>query len=259
MPSIFEGIDEYIDTALDVRHIGTKAPHYARKRSALIASRPDSFDCAALLRKMAERIEKNWAAALHRTASAENWRWEKKTYRSDRNTSKEKILEKRIATQTDLTWVNQIPTTSGLLNSTEGKLRSIDLAHQISVAKYEFIELKWGSDTPLFAAFEILKYGLLYLFSRQHAVELGYLLEEKPLLRADAVALIVLAPSGYYGQYLSQTKWLGEELNAALNYYNPCSPLGVRMTFRFEQLRCDDPASADINALLSAGRAKLHL
>ena len=196
--------------------------------------------------------------APHRTASSENWRWEKKPGRSGRNTSKEKILEKRIATELSSDWVNQIPTASGLLNSKVGKLHNIDLAHEISVGNYEFIELKWGSDTPLFAAFEIVKYGLLYLFSRKHAFELGYALENKPVLTAHAVSLVVLAPSGYYDRYASLTKWLGKELNAALNNYEACSDLGVRMSFQFDLLYCDNPTSANIESALSTGRAKLH-
>jgi hypothetical protein len=255
--SIFEGVDEHIDTALNVKHIGTKAPHYARKRSALMVGRPDTINGAALLHKMGDQIEKNWSAP-QRTPSAENWRWKKKDGLRVKNTSKEKILEKRIATNTNMNWVNQMPTASGLLNGTGGKLHNIDLAHQISLSEFELIELKWGSDTPLFAAFEILKYGLLYLFSRKHAFELGYALEDKPILKANAVALIVLAPFGYYGQYSSLTKWLGNELNTALNDYDPCSELGVRMSFRFELLHCDDPTTANINSLLNTGRAKLH-
>jgi hypothetical protein len=255
--SIFEGVDEYIDAALNVKEIGTKAPHYAHKSSALIPSRPDSFNGAILLCKIADQIENNWAAP-HRTPSAVNWRWKKKEGLRPENPSKEKILEKRIARELDATWVNQMPTASGLLNSTGGKLHNIDLAHEISRGEYEFIELKWGSDTPLFAAFEILKYGLLYLFSRKHAFELGYALEDKPTLKANAVALIVLAPSGYYERYSSLTKWLGKELNTTLNDYESCLDLGVRMTFRFEQLHCDDPTTANIKSLLSTGRTELH-
>ena len=56
MHSIFEGVNEYIDAALNVKHIGSKTPHYACQRSALIANRPDRFDGVALLCKMAEQI-----------------------------------------------------------------------------------------------------------------------------------------------------------------------------------------------------------
>jgi hypothetical protein len=210
------------------------------------------------LRKIADQIENNWAAP-HRTPSVENWRWKKNRGLRPENASKEKILEKRIANIMNINRVNQMPTASGLLNSTGGKLHNIDLAHRVSSDEYEFIELKWGSDTPLFAAFEILKYGLLYLFSRKHAFELGYALEEKPILKANAVALIVLAPSGYYERYSSLTKWLDKELDAALNDYDPCSALGVRMSFRFELLHCDDPTTSNIKSTLSTGRAKLHL
>src|SRR6266446_6938635 len=126
MHSILDGVDNHIDTALNVRHIGTKAPHYAHKSGALIAGRPDSFNATTLLRKIGDRIVKNW-------------RWKKKDGLCPENASKEKILEKRIANIMNKNWVNQMPTASGLLNSTGGKLHNIDLVHQISQSEYELI------------------------------------------------------------------------------------------------------------------------
>jgi hypothetical protein len=94
----------------------------------------------------------------------ENWRFAKKTYIADRNTSPEKTLEKTIAKITDADWVNQVPTASGLWNASADTHRNIDLVHRLGPKQYEFIELKVETDTPLKAAMESLIYGC-FMFS----------------------------------------------------------------------------------------------
>ena len=59
-------------------------------------------------------------------------------------------------------------------------------------------ELKVQSNTPLFAAIEIMKYGLLLVWSKNHQKALGYESELQPILAASTVTLSTLAPADYY-------------------------------------------------------------
>jgi hypothetical protein len=236
MAGIFEGVDDLIDQSLRVMHIGTTAPHYRHKAAALsLKSKPYSFDAHALFEKIVARMDKNWADAQHlnpRSPSVENWRWEKKLDISENNRSPEKRCEKGIAKCCGEDWVNQVPTASGLLDGSSEKLCNIDLVHRVAAAEYEFIELKHDGGTPLYAAFEILKYGLLYVFSRRCAEQLGYSDASKEILGARLVHLRVVAPYAYYGYF--STKWLQEEANRGLSCL---PPEGYRMDFKFEYMR----------------------
>jgi hypothetical protein len=235
MAGIFEGVDDMIDESLRVMHIGTTAPHYGHKKAALsLTSKPYAFDALALFEKMVARMHKNWSDAQDldpRNPSEENWRWEKKLHISENNLSPEKCCEKAIAACCGEDWVNQVPTASGLLDGSSEKHCNVDLVHRVAPAEYEFIELKYESGTPLYAAFEILKYGLLYVFSRRYAEQLGYSDVSKEILGARMVHLKVVAPLAYYQRF--QMRWLHEETNRALGRL----PLdGYRMDFKFEYM-----------------------
>lgn len=238
MTAIFEGVDELIDRSLGVLDIG-KPPHHRHKSSALkLNAKPYRFDAHELCQLMLMRIEQNWTCArsegIARIPSQENWRWEKQTYISAGNRSQEKLIEKGIAVDCDESWVNQVPTASGLMDSTSERHCNIDLIHRVAQNEFEFIELKYDSDTPVFGAFELLKYSMLYLFSRKYATVLGYSLESRPLLAAESVHLCVLAPYAYFGQYTLQ--WLQASLNQALSE-REFLPQGLKMDFRFEYHR----------------------
>jgi hypothetical protein len=105
-------------------------------------------------------------------------------------------------------WFNQVPVASGLIDGRADKRAAIDLL-RLSGKEVEFIELKWNSDTPAFAAFEILRYGLVYLFSYVNRGSFGY--EESPLMGVDRVSLRVLAPQGFYAG--CDLTWLGMGLS----------------------------------------------
>jgi hypothetical protein len=236
MAGIFEGVDDMIDQSLGVMNIGTTAPHYRHKTAALrLTSKPSSFDAHALFERIVERMHKNWSDAQDlnpRSPSEENWRWEKQLHISENNRSPEKRCEKEIAACCGEDWVNQVPTASGLLDGSGEKQCNIDLVHRVAPEEYEFIELKYESGTPLYAAFEILKYGLLYVFSRRYAEPLGYSGATKEILGARMVHLKVVAPYAYYGYF--STKWLQEETNRGLSCLRP---EGYRMDFKFEYMR----------------------
>lgn len=216
MLELFDGVDLLIDKALRITDIG-KSPdrRYATKTCALrLRAKPYGFDVAELCGAILLQIDRNWRNSQGdtvRVPSRENWRLEKQPYIADNNGSYEKVLEKEIVGELGEEWVNQVPTASGLINSTANKHCNIDLVHVITPTEYELIELKCLSDTPIYAAFELLKYAMAYIFSRRFAAVLGYTIDEKPLLFAKKIHLIVLAPYGFYNNY--EVRWLETELN----------------------------------------------
>ena len=241
---MLDGVDELIDEGLRVAPIG-HPPHYPHKVSALgLNSLPPTVDSAALFQRILTRIERNWYESrqigVPRTASDENWQWRKFPYIAAHDKSKEKVIEKAIVLAFDDAWANEIPTLAGLLNPSSESHCNIDLGRRVSDSEFEFIGLKIDSDTPLAAAFEVLKYGLVYVFSRRYAAELGYA-TDNPLLRAERVTLCVLAPSTYYDAY--DVSWLQSAISDGLRDLN--SP-DLQLDFRFEQFHPDATSPDEI-------------
>ena len=173
------------------------------------------------------------------------------------------VLSHRIDEQPnpDLMWFNQIPTATGVVSSREIK-NAVDLVCRTAKGCYDFVELKFPrkggvSETPLFAALEILKSGIAYLFARSHLAELrnvGYeptidktdaeqlKASALEILEAEHINLCVLAPRYFYDGL--EFAWLDAELNAGLEQFlnrNREQLSGLRaMSFRFEYL-CDQP------------------
>jgi len=203
MSKVFAGVDDIIVCALGVTAIGTSSPHYRHEKAArLLRSRPELLDTSKLLQEILRRIQSNLEApqARWRTkgGSKENWRWEKKPKFTPRAVVDEKTVEKLIAADCGDCWVNQVPTASGLLDKTCETHCNIDLVKKTAVNSYEFIELKYDDATPLFAAFEILKYALLFVIFRERREDFRYSHKRNPLLWARTVDSIVLAPADYY-------------------------------------------------------------
>jgi hypothetical protein len=96
-------------------------------------------------------------------------------------------------------WSNQVPLISGIVGPHAFKKRAVDLVHRQSDSSFEFVELKIKSDTPVFAAIEIL-YGLLWLLSRRDREILGY--DAGPMLDARELGLSVIAPRDYSARLL---------------------------------------------------------
>jgi hypothetical protein len=195
--SILAGVDEFVDQILGVTDIGRTAPHYKHLTSHARVAGMKAIDGEALMTGMYKRVEANWPGTPCR--SRENWRFVRQPTISDRNESPEKRFEKTLVMERP-EWVNMIPVASGLLPDVEEGGRRIDLARRTGPGSFELIELKIGPncDTPLRAAIEILGYGVIYLFSRVHARELGYD-PENELLSASRISLKVLAPQESYG------------------------------------------------------------
>ncbi len=122
-------------------------------------------------------------------------------------------------------WANQVPVASGVVRSSAERRRAIDLVHKRDEGHYEFIELKIASDTPLYAALEIISYVGVWLLSRNG--ECG-----KPLLEAERIDARVLAPAAYYAPFSLGP--LEQRLNKELHEYG--ARFGTALSFGFELL-----------------------
>lgn len=149
-----------------------------------------------------------------KSPSAKNWRLTQELEIAEANTSKEKRLEKNIAKLNDRRWFNQVPTASGLFGAHTMKKASIDVVRKTGPAAYELVELKCKTNNPLYAAIEILLYGLLYIHARDRQSAMKYELKDRPLLTADKIGLRVLAPKAYFQNY--DFGWFEKELSVGL-------------------------------------------
>ena len=192
-------------------------------------------------------IDANWHGAQAREArspSKENWRFDARPNIARKNTSPEVVLERAIVRDVPGDWANQIPTSSGLVGPSRDKTRNIDLALKNGPDDYIFFELKVASNTPVFAAVEIVLYGLLYIWSRTEANRIGYSPNRVDLLRAKSVSLRTLAPGNYYDGL--DFRSLARNLDEGLRDF-ATAKLGQSLTmgFAFEQLHDYTP---DINS-----------
>lgn len=147
-------------------------------------------------------------------------------------------------------WTCQMPTLSGFFGSAAHKRRSIDLVQRIGPAFYRLIELKVGSDTPLYALFELLGYGLTYLHARRHGHHGS---GKHDVMDAKRLELLILAPDDWYrfrrrGAAQAHTfdlSWLSDSIGQAISAL--ASPLQVQIRFeRFEWIGDVSKAGADI-------------
>ena len=222
---ILYGIDAVID-----RHFFAEEQfhgyRYFQKRScnAFTKNPPKSFDGAALITAMYDCIENNLGKRPDgKTPSPQNWRLRSTNDHhlvrpSSNNESAEVKLERAIVQQWPANWTYQMPVASGLFDGHTDKRRAVDLVFDHEDGHYDLVELKIKSDTPLYAAMEILGYGLVYLASRTDlAGNLNCKASDLPVLKANRITLCVLAPENYYGD--SNLKWLEVEINDGLTRF----------------------------------------
>ena len=246
MGSILKGTGCVIDHFFGLERFGT-SPHFKHKQSCVhVSNHPlPTLGGKTLLTQLYSTIQTNRREShYNKPPSKENWRVEPRDQLDEKNASPEVTLERTIIQASDTTWGNQVPTSSGMTGPHFDKVRNIDLVHNMGSGAWEFIELKVKSDTPLYAAMEILQYGLLFLFSRAHQKEFGYDKNSKELLRASQVHLRVLAPYEYYTPYRSpqlyQLQWLEAFLNEGLHGFlkDHIHP-ALHMDFQFEAFPLD--------------------
>ncbi len=145
------------------------------------------------------------------TTSRMLWKLRQDCKICDHNYSYEKMLEKAVAILAKegqmQGWFNQCPTASGMTDASEdrsssahkGKGRNVDLVHWSNSSKrLRLVELKWNKQTdhPYSAMWQIVGYGIAYIFCRIHRDKLP--LRGNCLMNASHVALEVVAPSQYY-------------------------------------------------------------
>ena len=227
--SIDDGIDNIIDEHFNLKDIG-ESPHYKHEESCqkLNGRSADEFDIGGMFDKILLTIEENYKNSKRDEPSEQNWRWEKKPGMSEDNKSKETILEKNIIRSTDDYWVNQIPVASGLISSESYRRTCIDIGHKIREGEYELIELKVSSDTPFSAAMQIIKYGLLYIFTRNKNLS-----QDKELMKAHKIHLQVLAPYDFYNGH--DLGWIQDPISKELeNLIQKQGIKNLQMDFNFK-------------------------
>jgi hypothetical protein len=87
------------------------------------------------------------------------------------------------------------------------------------------------SNNPLYAAMEILQYGVLYIFARRNK-RIKDAAKEKRLLEATTIHLKVLAPCVYYAR--CELSWLEKEINSGLEKFLVEQIPGFKMDFQFQ-------------------------
>lgn len=237
--SILKGVGHIIDEALGLKNCGIgKEPHYKQKTSCqkLSVLAPRTFDATALIKKIYDKVEYNWNERANYKPSTENWRFELRTNIDENNGDPEIKLERAMVStqsQPHSNWANQVPTSSGFVGPRADKHRNIDLIHRCEDGVYEFIELKVNSDTPLYAAMEILQNAVLYIFSRENERKMEWgSAKQKPLRDATVIHLRVLAPFSYYEGY--NFDWLEVNICNGLKAFLAGRTPKPQMDFRFD-------------------------
>ena len=192
--SLLEGVEAAACAALGITNL--------KHRSALLY--PEALDAANVVDAVYRTLADNYArggASANKDRSQANWRWcSLQPQIAPHNRSPEVVLERAIAAacqkagRTD--WANQVPVASGLISGASDGRRAIDLVHRRGPRHFELIELKIASDTPLYAAVEIIGYGCLWLLARADRPA-----RASDLLDADHIDLRVLAPAAYYDRF----------------------------------------------------------
>ncbi|QOY88000.1 hypothetical protein [Paludibaculum fermentans] len=245
---IVTALDQVIDDFFGLSPINLS---YANRSAygKLCREKPQ-LDGAELVRRLLSRISENRSALTQAgtpVRGGQMWRFKKNLKLDPGNGSLEVRIERAIARLMDSDWVNQVPLSSGLTDGHEAK-RSIDLVHRHSDTEYDFIELKalspgrrcGGNQTPLFAAMEILQYGLIFLYCRENQeVLFPATADLRPLLRARIIHLEVLMTHNCYeqpgGVGQSGLAWLNNILLSCMEELNHRTPCLVSFTFAFKQ------------------------
>jgi len=239
--SILTGVNAVIDQHFFIGD-QLKEYRYKHKRSCNLLSKtpPVLFDGLALITDIYDCIEGNLLQRPDRTPSTENWKLRPsdnpdRIKTNQNNQSDEVTLERAIVQQWPDEWTYQMPVASGIMGPIADKRRAIDLIYSNDNQHFDFVELKIRSDTPLYAAMEILGYGLIYLASRRDTEKkLKYNKNSLSVMTASKITLCVLAPKDYYKN--CNLKWLQDAINKGLHDFVKND---LTMDFRFENLSED--------------------
>ena len=191
---------------------------------------PSSDKGEELVRGMFDILAKIWPNAVgHRAPSDENWRWKPQQNLAPHNDSSEVRLERKFIQECERRgrkdWSNQVPVMSGLVSSGD-RHRAIDLVYKRAEGAFDLIELKFESNNAIYAAVEIVQYGLIWLLSRNIK---NY--ADKKLIKADDIHLAVLAPAKFYCDL--NWSWFAKGIDTALAAIG--QNMSVKIGFSFEE------------------------
>ena len=208
MASLFEGIDDVLCRFL---RIGKRNDLNHKTRVLTISA----HGSAALLKEVYGTLESNYRGAVT-SPSQELWACRHAPKIIAHNRSRETMLEKAVALLAQNRhldgWFNQCPVASGIVDPAADRRRAVDLVH-LSDGAASLVELKWGeSNTPAYALFEVLEYGLAYLFARAHQQDFG--LARQPVMSVRHVTLEVVAPPAFFAR--NDQRALFAQMNTAL-------------------------------------------
>lgn len=259
MPSIFDGLDEIINRSFGIDQTwiwrGTQLDHMHRKTlQELCKGRGRDVDGPQLVKELLEKVNSNWDQSDEELRGVppnqNNWRRLENLDLDPNHPGDEVTLERTITQVTDGNWWNQIPVEQALLGIEHGRV--VDLVHRDGVGgrDFEIIELKTGNPyTPLSAASQVLKYGIVYAFYRSRLYEIFPGQTETELLNATRLKLIVLAPWGFYRKFAT-CDWLVQfesSLQDALLHISTNSGLNLpEMSFQFQSFPKDFEWAAEM-------------
>lgn len=185
----------------------------------------ENIDCNYIMEELLCQMRNNLNKASSQSYSKHNWRQEQQLNISAHNPSKEVKLERRlvnVARELNLSdpyWWNQMPVASGFFSPNSDRRSCMDLVCKIpSKDTFNFIELKVESNNPVYAIFEIMKYGLVYLAlcdescNNKFNNKISKNFDE--FKNASQINLMVYAPEKYYIGW--ELGWLENGLNLAL-------------------------------------------
>jgi len=250
--SILAGIGNLVDKWLVIAPKG-QPPYYRHKTAAneISCRKVPITETREFLQASYSKINRNWLIARDNgyfNPSKENWRWKRHLELSNANQSPELRLERAIVAACGESWSNQMPTASGLVGPAVDKRAAVDLVCRESSSRYSLVELKVGSDNPLFAAIEILMYGLLLVWSKEHVEELRYDIQKQPVLGATTITLSTLAPARYYSNY--NLRELGNSITNGLVEFG--ENFGLELNFEFSKFGPAYDGGLDPQRILTA-------
>lgn len=176
-----------------------------------------------------------------------NWVWR---YKEPGETDSDEVkLERAIAKMDESRWACQISTSSGVEGPYLHRRRAVDLVRHLGPRRYAFVELKTGSDNPLYAAFEILGYALSYLHARAEGWTGS---GNHNVFDAEQIELTILGPETWYkfSERGIEKKmdeglgWLAGEITDSLNQFAKARVMAApALTLNFRTF----PDESDIN------------
>ena len=232
-----DGTADLINAALNMPAGGYSSKTAA---TALNQGELEKLDVRVLIEELWKRMAVNWVEAGCQSRGKFNWRWtlSPKTASSEeiQSTQPEIILQRKIAEFSSTSWANETPTGSGLSGGSRGDPGGLDLAYRDNIGDVYLIELKVRSNTPVHAAFQVVRYGLALTLARLVDKNVPIISQEPPSARnqwrdAKQAHLRVLAPTAYYELY-PNLGWFEARIHSAIVAFG--SARGLPMTFGFQ-------------------------